>query len=319
MSPDRPARLEVEWSRNLVRVVALSGVAATLLGAHHPKDGPSTSPSLSAGLPLLGGHGPTAETLRSWSAAQSFRLVSADGWGRWSALDSLERLTVLKLNRVDARHLRRRDLVVPDSIGSELDYAPFPDSVTALAEVPKFVAVSRRVQAFGSYEYGKLMRWGPTSTGKRDTPTDSGLVFTNWRKRFTHSTVDPTWELNWYFNLIAVKGIAFHQYELPGRPASHGCVRLLETDAQWMFEWADQWVPGRGSDVKRYGTPVLIFGDWEDNLAAPWLGLADGDARARVSDWELATALAPNLETVLARTVVPATELAALDVPEPQS
>jgi hypothetical protein len=260
-----------------------------------------------------------AETLDQWSSQQSFRLVSADAWGRWSALDSLERQTVLKLNRVDSRHLRRRELVVPDSIGSELDYAPFPGSVSALADVPKFVALSRRVQAFGAYEYGKLVRWGPTSTGKRDTPTDSGLVFTNWRKRLTYSTVDPAWELNWYFNLIAVKGVAFHQYELPGRPASHGCVRLLETDAQWMFSWADEWIPGRGSEVKHYGTPVLIFGDWDYNLAAPWLGLVEGDSRARVSEWELAAALAPNLATVVDRAGLPATLFAAAEVSAPQS
>jgi hypothetical protein len=257
--------------------------------------------------------------MRLWVPTRSFRLVSADGWGRWNALDSAERQAVLKVNRIDARHLKRRDLVVPDSVGAELVYAPFPDSVSALAGIPKFVAVSRRVQAFGAYEYGKLVRWGPTSTGKQETPTDSGLVFTNWRSRRTVSTDDPSWKLNWYFNLIAIKGVAFHEYELPGHPASHGCVRLLEVDARWMFGWADEWVPGRGSTVKRYGTPVLIFGDWDYRLPAPWLGLAEGDSRAYVTEWELAAALAPNLQTVLDRAVSPVTQLATRDAPVPQS
>jgi hypothetical protein len=240
----------------------------------------------------------SAATLAGWSAAHSFRLVSADQWGRFAALDSADRMTVLKLNRIDERHLHHRTLVVPDSIGAELDYAPFPATVPALTGVPKFIAVSRRVQAFGAYEYGRLVRWGPTSTGKRDTPTDSGLVFTNWKSRRAVSTDDPSWILNWYFNLIALKGVAFHQYELPGRPASHGCVRLLASDAEWIYHWADQWVPGRGSNVKRYGTPVLIFGDWDYSQPAPWLALAEAGPRARVSAAELEADLAPALDTI---------------------
>ncbi len=322
MSADGTVSLGLARSGSFVKVLALSGLAASLLGAHHSMGGHLQSNGLTgdsnASSPLLDGAGPMAETRRQWSSAQTFRRVSADAWGRWSALDSLQQQTVLKLNRIDDHHLRRRELVVPDSIGSELAYAPFPDSVAELRDVPKFVALSRRVQAFGAYEYGRLVKWGPTSTGKRETPTDSGLVFTNWRKRLTYSTVDPAWKLNWYFNLIAVKGVAFHEYELPGRPASHGCVRLLETDARWMFEWADQWVPGRGSEVTRYGTPVLIFGDWDYDLPAPWMGLAEGDSRARVSQGELDAALSPNLQTVLDRAGGPAL-LAAVEVADPQS
>jgi hypothetical protein len=33
------------------------------------------------------------------------------------------------------------------------------------------------------------------------------------------------------------RGFGVHQYDLPGRPASHGCVRMLERDAKWVYEW----------------------------------------------------------------------------------
>jgi len=33
------------------------------------------------------------------------------------------------------------------------------------------------------------------------------------------------------------RGHSFHQYELPGHPASHGCIRLLERDATWIYDW----------------------------------------------------------------------------------
>jgi hypothetical protein len=253
------------------------------------------------------GAGAAAATLREWSPAQSFRLVAFAQWGRFAALDSAQQLTVLKLNRVDLAHARRRNLIVPDSLLGELDYAPFPAEVRELAEVPKFITVSRRVQAFAAYEYGRLVRWGPTSTGKAATPTDSGLFFTNWKSRTTISTEDPTWILDWYVNIIALKGVAFHQYELPGKPASHGCVRLLEQDARWIYGWAEQWVPGRGSRVKVYGTPVLIFGDYAYGEPAPWLGLTTEDRHATVSSEELTEALSPDL-TIIAERAGPSDE-----------
>jgi hypothetical protein len=227
--------------------------------------------------------------------------VPFDQWGRFAALDSAERLTVLKINRVDLAHARRRNIIVPDSLLGELDYAPLPAQVPELAEVPKFIGVSRRVQAFGAYEYGRLVRWGPTSTGKASTPTDSGLFFTNWKSRSAISTDDPSWILDWYVNIIALKGVAFHQYDLPGKPASHGCVRLLEEDARWIYRWSDQWVPGRGSRVKVYGTPVLIFGDYAYGEPAPWLGLTTGESTAMISTGELSDALAPNLSLITER------------------
>lgn len=286
------------------KAVAVLGLGVVMLGAHYRERQASLTqvpvPEVLP-TPILDGSGTASTAHGSWSASRSFRLVPFDQWGRFAALDSAQRLTVLKINRIDLAHAKRRNLVVPDSVASELDYAPLPAEVQGLTEIPKFIAVSRRVQAFGAYEYGKLVRWGPTSTGKLSTPTDSGLFFTNWKSRTAISTDDPSWILNWYFNIIALKGVAFHQYELPGRPASHGCVRLLEEDAQWIYGWAEQWVPGRGSKVKEYGTPVLIFGDYAYGEPAPWLGLATGDSSAVVSLGELGEALSPNLSLIAER------------------
>jgi hypothetical protein len=210
-------------------------------------------------------------------------------------------LTVLKINRIDEKHARGRTLLVPDSIGAELGYSPLPDSLPGLGHIPKFVLVSRRVQAFGAYEEGRLVRWGPTSTGKEATPTDSGLFFTNWKSKRAISTDDPSWILDWYVNFIALKGVAFHEYELPGRPASHGCVRLLEVDARWVFRWADQWVPGRGQTVKEYGTPVLVMGDYDYRAPTPWARLAEASEADRVTVEEVEDALGPNRSIIAAR------------------
>ncbi len=301
MSRNPTERLQGGVGLFSIQALALLLAAASLLGAHYRGGGfpPAPGGARENSTSVLAGHG--TGTARGWSPATSFRLVDPRAWGPMAALDSAALLTVLKLNRVDLRHAQRTALVVPDSIADELAYAPFPASVPALAEVPKFLAVSRRVQALAAYEYGRLVRWGPVSTGRAETPTDAGLFFTNWKSRRTVSTDDPSWILNWYVNIIASKGVAFHEYELPGRPASHGCIRLLEADARWLYAWADQWVPGRGSEVRRWGTPVLVFGEFDDAARAPWLELPADPAAGRVSAVELEQALAPHLATVYAR------------------
>ncbi|HXI21769.1 MAG TPA: L,D-transpeptidase [Gemmatimonadales bacterium] len=297
------------------KALAVLGVGAVMLGAHHNRDRAATPQDSLPVSDINAGVGPGAN-LGDWAPERSFRLVDLRQWGGFAALDSAQRLTILKINRVDEAHARRRALVVPDRVGDELSYSPFPATVPALLEVPKFIVVSRRVQAFGAYEYGRLVRWGPTSTGKATTPTDSGLFFTNWKSRQAVSTEDPSWILDWYVNFIALKGVAFHQYSLPGRPASHGCVRLLEADAYWIYQWAAQWVPGRGSKVKRYGTPVLVMGDYDYRAPAPWMELPTAPLADQVSDGELADALAPELGMILARTpsyeAVPGSQALAL-------
>ena len=118
------------------------------------------------------------------------------------------------------------------------------------------------------------MRWGPVSTGRRTDPTPSGLFYLNWRKQSHISTIDPEWLMNWAFNFDNRSGLAFHEQALPGRPDSHGCVRLLQDDARWLFEWGDPWTldPG-GTRVLKLGTPVLVIGEYNFEATPPWRSL----------------------------------------------
>jgi lipoprotein-anchoring transpeptidase ErfK/SrfK len=215
--------------------------------------------------------------------------------------DGLE--VILKINRVDRRHVGNgKTLLVPAEKADLLALAPFPAEIEMVSSIGKLIVVSREVQAFGAYESGKLVYWGPTSTGKSATPTPAGLYFTNWRAKETRSSINSSWRLPWYFNLDNLRGVAFHQYDLPGVPASHGCVRLLEQDAQWVFNWAEQWIlaPERNS-VAGYGTPVLIFGNYSYGSQPPWKRLAEDSQAASVTATEIEAALKNYLPTVEAR------------------
>lgn len=300
MSNDWTIRQGSDYLASGTRALVVLGVTAGLLSAHHMTGSASRVPALDRTdrrTHLLDGAGPAVATLMNWTPARSFRRVSLGTWGRYAALDSAERLTILKINRVDQRYASLRPLMVPDSIHAELSYSPFPTRLEALDSVPRFILVSRRVQAFGAYENGALVRWGPTSTGKAATPTDAGLFYTNWKSRKTISTDDPSWILEWYVNFISEKGVAFHQYALPGRPVSHGCVRLLAEDAEWLYRWSDAWSLDRHRRVVEKGTPVLITGEYDYAAPAPWLRLPEDPDADRLSPEEASAALLPYLGT----------------------
>lgn len=195
---------------------------------------------------------------------------------------------VLSLNRIDDKHLRKdQTIVIPSSFDDAFALSAFPKELPELKEVPKMLLVSQRVQEFGAYEYGTLVRFGGVSTGKKSTPTPSKLYHTNWKGKLVTSTVDDTWIMPWYFNLDNILGVSMHQYELPGYPASHSCVRLSEADAIWAYDWALQWKLSPEDKVLQNGTPVLIFGDYAYGESAPWKKLPENPDAIKVSTQEM--------------------------------
>lgn len=184
-----------------------------------------------------------------------------------------EQYTILALNRLDKKNRWRADtLAIPKSIEKDfLSYSPFPQQLDVIKDVDKIAIFSYRIHAYALYENGKLIKWGPSSMGKKDTPTKKDLMFTNWKKEVAISTSNSEWKLRWNFNIHNTMGIGWHQYDLPGFHASHSCLRLLEEDAKWMYNWAEMWVlTDNGQTVKAKGTPVIVYGD-SDFKSKPWL------------------------------------------------
>ena len=176
-----------------------------------------------------------------------------------------------KLNRTDLKHLPRlNQLVVPSSWRPELNHSPFPATYPAAKAAPTMLVVDQPSQAFAAYEYGQQVYWGPVSSGRQAKPTPSGLYHLNWRARSRTSTLSGEWRLNWYFNFHNARGLAFHEFDLPGVPQSHACVRLLARDAAWIFQWGEGWKLDAKGQIETRGTPVLILGRYAFGSAAPW-------------------------------------------------
>lgn len=212
-----------------------------------------------------------------------------------------QKYTIAALNRIDVDHIKTRDsLIVPNEFYSNfLDYSPFPKSVEILNEVDKFIVFSYPIQAYAVYEKGTLIKWGPTNMGKKSAQTPRKLYFTNWKGRKVKSTVDSEWILNWNFNIHNTDGVGFHQYALPGYPASHSCLRLLDADAQWLYNWADQWVLADKNTVAVKGNPVLVYGDYNFGVKGVWYQLYKNPKITDISLGELTDLIQPHLETIM--------------------
>lgn len=202
-----------------------------------------------------------------------------------------ERDIILAINRISSSVIRKgKVLVMPDTLlPSMLDYSPYPGTLPGFDSIPKLILISLRIQAFAIYENGWLTRWGPVSSGKKSTPTPAGLFHTNFKAEVKISSENSDWIMPWYFNFYARRGIAMHQYFLPGYPASHACVRMQEKDAKWIFDWAEQWkLSSRTGAVIKTGTPVIIFGEYAYGKTQPWQNLPTDKLSTLLTTDELA-------------------------------
>lgn len=204
------------------------------------------------------------------------------------------------INRTDSGHIRRLDsILVPDRYDLPVDaYMPFPQQVAALKEVRKIIIFSNPAQAFAAYEYGKLVRQGQSNMGKKASPTPPRLYFCNWKARRTTSTVNSSWILNWNFNVSNFGGIGFHQYALPGYPASHSCMRLQDADAYFLYNWAEQWVMKNDKELAK-GTPVLVHGTYPFGASRPWYALVGDPKALTLNEESMKAMLEEHLSTIL--------------------
>lgn len=219
----------------------------------------------------------------------SYTLVNTNEWFKNNENYTEQIEIASAVNRTDKQNLRKLDsIIIPTDLdGDKVFYLPFPLQVSYLDKVDKIIIFSYATQTFATYENGILIYTGPTSMGNEKNITPSGLFFTNWKAEETTSTFNDEWELKWNFNIENELGVGFHEYELPGYPASHSCLRLLEKDAKYLYNWADQWVLADAETVKTKGTPVIVFGSYDFKAPKPWLKLLENPEALNISEKEI--------------------------------
>lgn len=137
---------------------------------------------------------------------------------------------------------------------------------------PVAIVVSPPDQRVHVYRNGIRIAVATCSTGRPGHSTPTG-VFTILEKDRDHhsSTYDNAAMPN--MNRLTWSGIALHAGQLPGYPASHGCVRLPLEFSRLLFT------------VTQIGTPVIIANDHADPTSVAHPGLVlDPQATRRMDE-----------------------------------
>lgn len=150
--------------------------------------------------------------------------------------DSVCQVIFMKVNRVDQRHFPvGKTVLLPVEREKAEKYVPVPARLTD-SRGEREIRIYLSSQYFGAYEKGVLVFWGAVSTGKRTNATPPGKFVVNYKQRFKKSIKYDNAPMPYSINFNG--GYFMHQQSLPGYPASHGCVRLLMSDAERLFTWA---------------------------------------------------------------------------------
>ena len=115
---------------------------------------------------------------------------------------------------------------------------------------PLLLTIDLTAQRLMVYRDGVLIAAAAISTGSlgRETPTG---VFTVLEKKVMHRSTTYDNAPMPYMQRLTSKGIAIHAGDLPGYPASHGCIRLPNQFAKQLY------------GVTELGTQVMITDDTE--------------------------------------------------------
>lgn len=208
------------------------------------------------------------ETLCHQPGYKCVTIQRGDSWGQLYP-DLVERDIVRRINRMNIFLEADMVIAVPEKLKglSVNDVSPFPHSLASGAQKKIFVDLNK--QAWGAYDtLGNLVKWGPLSSGTERcldqaegclTPT--GVFWVTRKQGMDCVSNKFPQRINGHngggempFCIFFYKGYALHgSSELPGYPASYGCLRLFVEDAQWLNDYFVE-LP---ADGKR-GTQVII-------------------------------------------------------------
>jgi hypothetical protein len=171
---------------------------------------------------------------------------------------------VARFNRIDRRHIYPgMTIKVPENIEEAKTYSALPAFYEPAKRHEKYILISITEQWIGAYSYGKLQFSMPAATGKKGTETPTGIFRIDARHQTHTSSLYQTDDKSAQYPMdnamrfhIGKDNVSYwiHARDLPGRPASHGCVGLFDEemqnrmygipeepvllDSEKMYEWA---------------------------------------------------------------------------------
>lgn len=192
--------------------------------------------------------------------------------------DSLESLYgkdwvwVARFNRIDRRHVYPgMTIKEPDNLADARNYTPLPQEYEPARQYRKFLLLDVTEQWIGAYERGKLKFSMPAATGKPGTETPTGMFRIDARHLTHTSSLYKVAEEGDQYPMdnalrfhIDEKNIGYwiHARDLPGRPASHGCIGLFDEEMQQrMFDTPKKPVLLDSQKLYAWAVPDSEYGD----------------------------------------------------------
>jgi L,D-transpeptidase ErfK/SrfK len=174
------------------------------------------------------------------------KVKRSDTWAKLFP-DEHQREMVKRLNRMNVPVINRSWIVIPTNFKDleYLDLSPFPKQLDEPTGKSHLI-VDLSDQAFGAYDAsGQLVYWGPMSGGKgycEDTNSYCRTVKGSFKitRKQGPECVSSKFPLEtdggapMAYCMHFYRGFAMHGALLPGKHASHGCVRLFQADAKWL-------------------------------------------------------------------------------------
>lgn len=149
---------------------------------------------------------------------------------------------VARFNRIDRRHVYPgMTIKVPDRMDDIRDYTPLPKFYEPAKRHEKYILINIMEQWLGAYEYGKLKFSMPAATGSSGHETPTGLFRVDARHRNHTSSLYKTEDEAAQYPMdnairfhVGADNVSYwiHARDLPGKPASHGCVGLYDESMQ---------------------------------------------------------------------------------------
>ncbi|MCX7793093.1 MAG: L,D-transpeptidase [Thermodesulfovibrionales bacterium] len=151
-------------------------------------------------------------------------------------------IDVARFNRIDRRHVYTGvSIKVPYNLDEIKNFSPMPEYYEPAKDEPKFILIDLSEQFLGAYEYGRIVFSAPAITGEKDNETPKGdfrIDAYNSRHRSSLYVIENTnipypmhYGLRFYVSKNGV-GYWIHGRDMPGYPASHGCVGLYDEEMQ---------------------------------------------------------------------------------------
>ena len=149
---------------------------------------------------------------------------------------------VARFNRIDRRHVYPgMTIKVPDDIASCRSYTPLPAEYPPAKNHEKYLLIDLTEQWIGAYEYGKLRFSFPAATGARGHETPVGVFQIDVRDKTHSSSLYKTEDQSDQYPMdnamrfhVGADNVSYwiHARDLPGKPASHGCVGVYDEAMQ---------------------------------------------------------------------------------------